>query len=324
MVAELARRPAHRPRRLWPEVVTMPRSLPVTRSQPFQRLDDRLAGRPIKETLHGGVPSWLEPSLKDWLATELDERIAERKRLAERVSLRLQLEPHTQGRRTVTHADRLIEYMTGDDRIVVVDAVLQLHHGWEEGDSTDARRFAARIVRLDSILSDGASAYRVDVDSECLVRRVDPTVEQAVNRAIASADVAAADHLRQAWVATYGLMPDPDKAYSEAVRAVEEVACPLVEDRRAEKNLATLGTVLGELRGNSNHKWELALPGTDGAPRNVDHLVGVMEMLWQSQVSRHGGSTKSRRQDQSEAEAAVQLAVLLVQWLATGVLRRKS
>src|SRR5262249_47436017 len=47
---------------------------------------------------------------------------------------------------------------------------------------------------------------------------------------------------------------------------------------------------------------------------------GMLELLWQAQVSRHGGAPKSRRQNQAEAEAGLHLAPTLGQWLGTRVL----
>ncbi|MGC5309078.1 hypothetical protein [Micromonospora zamorensis] len=239
--------------------------------------------------------------------------------MAERLCLRLRLEPYT----NTSFPERVIHHTLDEDLLIVVDAIIQLHPGWKAA-GVVARGFVERLFLLDSMLLDGASALRVDFDGRCLVRRLDSTAEAAARLAISAASPSAADHLAAAWVATYGLAPDPDKAFSEAIRAVEEVACPLVEQRKAEKNLATLGTVLGELKGNAHDKWELSLPDKGGQRRGVTELVGMMEVLWQAQVSRHGGGQKSRRQEQEEAEAAVNLAVLLVHWLSTGVLRRKA
>lgn len=206
--------------------------------------------------------------------------------------------------------------------LTIADAVLQLHPGWQ-WKSGPRDRFAQMVVEIESILIDGSSLYTVDPDRQCLTRRVDATTRAAASRAIASAPEQAADHLAAAWVAAYGLNPDPDKAFNEAIRAVEEVACPLVQPKLAQTNKPTLGTVLGELGKNAPHRWELALPDVNGAPAGPGSLVAVMNALWEAQVSRHGGSAKSRRQDVQEAESAVHLAVLAVQWLSTGVLRKK-
>jgi hypothetical protein len=295
----------------------------VTTSRPFQRLDDRLAGRSIDDALFKDVPAWLDEPLRPWLALQLRSDTEAGLRLAERVVLRLQLEPHSTVYGPLSDTERIVDSMGREDRLIAVDAVVQLHSGWDL-DPAGQRRWAHQLVRLGSILRDGSSAYRVDAKARCLVRRVDATVELAAQETITAAPSAAADHLRQAWSAAFGLTPDPDKAFQEAIRAVEELACPLVENRRAERNKATMGTVLGELRGNARDKWEVLLPGDDGQPRDVGRLIGMMELLWEAQVSRHGGGTKSRRQLQPEAEAAVPLAVLLVQWLSAGVLRRKA
>jgi hypothetical protein len=155
-----------------------------------------------------------------------------------------------------------------------------------------------------------------------LERRINDTVTAAATQVVRSANDEAADHLRTAWEKTYGRDPDPDTAYREGVRAVESVACPLVEPKKAAKNLATLGSAIGELR-SAGHVWELILPAKDGQPRDVSTIVSMMESLWEGQVSRHAGAPKARRQTQAEAETAVHLAALLVQWLSTGVLRRK-
>jgi hypothetical protein len=131
------------------------------------------------------------------------------------------------------------------------------------------------------------------------------------------------DHLQAAWAAAFGRHPDPDKAFTDAIRAVEDVACPLVEPNKATSGKATLGTVLRELE-NSRNKWELALPGSTGQPQDISSLIGMIKSLWHSQVSRHGGAPKSRRQTPAEAQAAVHLAVTIVQWLSNGILRRKT
>lgn len=129
----------------------------------------------------------------------------------------------------------------------------------------------------------------------------------------------AADHLSAAWDSAYGRTPDPDKAYSEAIRAVEAVACPLVLPSTAT---ATLGQVRNHLR-DAAAKWAVVLPAKDGSPGPADPVVAMMTALWEGQRSRRAGTPSSRRQSQDEAEAAVHLAATLVQWLSSGVLYRR-
>lgn len=295
----------------------------MTEQRPFQLLQDRLRGEAPDQTLHDGVREWMVDPLREWLKLALDEEIARR------VILRLRWKRSTDKER---YTDR-VAWCDQRELLTVVDAVLQLHMAWNAPDLGgwghdtvgvwSQERFVAVLVDLTDILIDCASCYRVDIDARCLVRRVNQTAQAAVDATIKDAPRTAGDHLRVAWVAAYGLSPEPDKVFNEAIRAVEEVACPLVEQKKTAKGLATLGTVIGELK-NSGHVWELVLPAKDGTPRTVESLVSMMETLWDAQRSRHGGGPNSRRQTQAEAEAAVHLAVLLVQWLTAGALRRTA
>lgn len=291
----------------------------MTDRQPFQRLSDRLAGRLPDSALHDGVPDWLEIPIRHWISASLDEEYD----TARRVCLRLRVTPRTKQ----NYEARLVRADI-PELLDVVDAILHSHPGWDRAQNIyNVHRMAGsfeywidRLAELQDVLSDGGSSYRIELDERRLVRRVGDTVEQALDQAVGVAPKDAAAHLRAAWIAAYGRSPDPDKAFNEAIRAVEEIACPLVEEKRADSNKSTLGTVIGQLK-SVPHKWNVVLPDKSGGPRNAEGVVTMMEMLWHAQHSRHGGGASSRRQNQEEAEAAVNLAVLLVHWLATGALR---
>jgi hypothetical protein len=105
----------------------------------------------------------------------------------------------------------------------------------------------------------------------------------------------------------------------DTVRAVEAALRPVVSPRNGQ---ATLGTLIRDLRSQSA-VWELALVDKAGNPGSCLPLVDMMDQLWVGQRSRHGGGDSSRDQFQEEAEAAVHLGVLLVQWATQGVLRKK-
>jgi hypothetical protein len=47
-----------------------------------------------------------------------------------------------------------------------------------------------------------------------------------------------------------------------------------------------------------------------------------MKLLWEGQTSRHGSSRPTRADTLEEATMAVHLAVMLVQWLTSGVARK--
>lgn len=285
---------------------------------PFQRLDERMAGVPLRETLLPGVPPYLEDPLRAWLAEVLDDN----DHLAMRVAVRLGWDAGG-----YTYPLFLYEQTAAEDLLLVVDAVLQLHPAWDAGGSLEAdRRFGALfgfVLQLSELLHDGASEFTVDLDAGRLVRRVDETATAAAARAGDIAPKDAAGHLQAAWAAAYGIQPDPDTAYREAVKAVEALAVPLVLPASAAAGKATLGTVIGELKNNSGHKWQFVIPGQDGEPQDAERIVVMLELLWQGQVSRHAGGHHNRPQTQAEAEAAVHLAAVLVQWLSSNAFQRR-
>jgi hypothetical protein len=169
---------------------------------------------------------------------------------------------------------------------------------------------------LEAVLAAANSAWRAT--GQGLEQRQDPTLTAAVVDAADSAGVEASDHLATAWSAAYGRNPDPDKAYDEAVLAVEALACPLVCPNNPRR---TLGRVIQDLRSQRG-QWELAIGDSSGQPASPDRLTEMMALLWEGQ-SRHAGSPNSRRQSAVEGEAAVHLAATVVKWLSVGVLRKK-
>jgi hypothetical protein len=176
------------------------------------------------------------------------------------------------------------------------------------------------VARLNELLHDAGSAYEIEWEGSVrLRRRLDPTVAANVDQAIAGAEPTAGELLRAARQHAYGLHPDPDAAYRDAVRAVEEIACPMMLPQNAR---ATLGAVLAHLRDGGD-KWRFVLVDKDGKD-DVTPLVAMMDRLWTGQVSRHGGGPNSRAQTQAEAEAAVHLAATLVQLLGSGSLSRRE
>lgn len=67
--------------------------------------------------------------------------------------------------------------------------------------------------------------------------------------------------------------------------------------------------------------WQLAMHSS-GAPADIGPLVAMLRLLWQGQTDRHGGSTPTIPVTAEAAEAAVHLAVTLVQWFQSGAIRR--
>lgn len=157
---------------------------------------------------------------------------------------------------------------------------------------------------LDSILRTGGSAWRVNDTKTGLVRRADEATTDEYQRALSPGD-AASSELREAWAAVYGRNPNPSDAWDHAIKAAEEVTIPLVIPKVPKANL---GGVAGELKANPT-LWTFDLPA-NGDRNNGELLEGLIRHIWPN-PDRHGGASK-RQPTQSEAEAAVQVAVTIV------------
>lgn len=115
------------------------------------------------------------------------------------------------------------------------------------------------VAQLRDDLEDAGSAYTVADNNRGLVERVDRTVVAA--QEATSADPEAGELLADAWNHAYGLRPDPDAAYDDAIRAVEQIACPDVLPK--EPGSATFGKVIAHFK-QGGHKWQFVLLNDDG------------------------------------------------------------
>lgn len=170
-----------------------------------------------------------------------------------------------------------------------------------------------RVDELRTLLTRAGSALTVgERDGHpALVTRVPAGVADAVRGAIAAHESAGA-LLSEAWHAAFGRDPDPEEAHAKAIKAVEEAGVAVVSPKN---KIATLGTMLRDMEAQQD--WVLPL---SSVAANVP--IEMAKALWEGQDSRHGGNNY-RKPTAAEAEAAVMLAVPLVQWFASGVLARR-
>jgi len=178
---------------------------------------------------------------------------------------------------------------------------------------TNSGRPAENHTRLDEILRDGGSKWKVGVRNGVpgLEARVPQGVQDSAE-AIMSSKGSAGTLLSEAWHAAFGVSPDTEEAYEKAIKAVEEAGASVVSPKNGK---ATLGTMIRDMKAQGD--WKLDLPTTD-----ADVPVKMAEALWVGQESRHGGNGY-RKPTQAEAEAAVLLSVPLVQWFVAGALARR-
>jgi hypothetical protein len=164
----------------------------------------------------------------------------------------------------------------------------------------------------------GANFVVVQPDSGRLGWRLERRTTHAAVMAV-STQVAvggnASIHLDNAWRAAFGREPNPTNAYSEAVKAVEAAAKPLV---LPNDDLATLGKIVGQLCANPQ-KYTVALArsasptkGSTLAP--IEVVTALADLLWTNQTDRHaaGDPEPAVPVTQQQAEAATHLAVTLV------------
>ncbi|MEV0749872.1 hypothetical protein AB0I75_32495 [Streptomyces sp. NPDC050273] len=177
------------------------------------------------------------------------------------------------------------------------------------------------VSALAELLEDSGSAYCVSDAQDGLEVRVSPEVRESVRRAVSEAEAkptagSAAEHLATAWQTVYGLHPDPVRAYSEAIKAVECAAHAIVQPTNTK---ATLGSMLGEIR-NARHRFTAAISTPSGDP--IAPAEAMMRALWEGQTSRHGAQSGTVPETLEAARAGVHLAATLVQWFTSGAVVR--
>jgi len=173
------------------------------------------------------------------------------------------------------------------------------------------------VIELQGHLDNAASAVDITVVDGAyrLRRRVPEGVEELAEASKSSADALAGQHLGKAWAEAYSLAPNTSLVMTEAIKAVEAAAHPLVTPNDKQRRLGKITQVIKDQIG-----WTLAFPvRDDGHPNHKAVLVGMLETLIVAQADRHGGAAPSI----IEAQGHVQLASTLVQWFSGGVVQRR-
>lgn len=285
------------------------------------------------ELLRDQVSDGLEGPLRAWLVRALKELGSTITRVAVRLDFAFYSVDESDEDNEVF---QLAYGPTRDQLWDVADAVLNLlpSGGWERARPTpDMDRVTVALtvmgslpdirfrVPLEKLFDDARAAYTIRSDGRALVRRVDPAVGATVEEALKAADQpergSASRHLRQATSLAYALNPDPVKAYSEAIKAVE---CTLHDTIQPNNRKATLGTMKGELPQLQN-KLRSAITGPNGT-EGLETALKMMTLLWEGQTSRHGARDQTRDETPEAARMAVHLAATLVQWFASGAIGR--
>jgi len=268
------------------------------------------------DALHDGVPNWMAESFWVWMREQFVRppvRNAGRVIQASRFRPSLLLDVERVCRVRVGFTGTSTDGMT-PLRVTLQKVGAELRvadYLLSRGDSTHPDT-------LDNVLHESGSLWKVGerAGKPGLVRRVPEGVQTSADAVMASAG-AAGVKLAQAWERAFGVSPDPTGAYALAVRAVEDAAIPVVVPKQAG---ATLGHVIGQLRADGD--WSLPLTREDADATTASIVLAQCRALWKGHHDRHGGVADGQPVGQEEAEAAVTLAVSLVQWFASGMIAR--
>ncbi|MGW3084205.1 hypothetical protein ACWC9F_27750 [Streptomyces sp. NPDC001110] len=259
----------------------------------------------VDDAPYDDVPEHLLEPLRQWVRSNFSDYDSDATALC--LQLRLAVQPGTSPRSRLASAESW-------ELLDVVDAILD----YENDEGWDGRDDGALARLLDT----AGSAYQVNDRDNGLEERITPGVRDAVRQAVADAEAepsagSAAEHLSTAWRAAYGLHPDPVRAYSEAIKAVECAAHSVIQPNHGR---ATLGTMLGEI-GNARAKFTTAV-STPAGGDPIAPMEVMMRALWDGQTSRHGKQTGTVPETLEAARAGLHLAATLVQWFTCGAVVR--
>lgn len=265
------------------------------------------------DALHEGVPAWLRAPMISWI-TDRAGRVAE------------QLGDYEYAGRLlrgfdmfVRNTNPLAPNLSKQPLSTILSGVseerlLQLIDYALRGDSSIS------ATPLGEALQSGGSAWKVyDRDGYRGLERRVPEGVQAAADAVMTGGTRAGERLATAWHEAFGMSPDPSKAYAEAVKAVEDAAIPVVCEGRVR---VTMSDVIRTMRADGD--WSLPLSREDAAAPSSETVLRMCQGLWKGHHDRHGGDPNAPAQvSQAEAEAALFLAVPLVQWFSSGAVARR-
>lgn len=276
------------------------------------------------DALHVGIPTWMEAAFWAWIRSEitrsrrsrygnvyphLDHELLESMGQILRIAipnLRYMGEGSPDG---AGHLDAAIMILKRDaDGIQVADFLL-------------AHRPLANGDELEKVLARSKSAYTVGrrAGRPGLIRRVPMGVQVGADSVMERAGRAGI-RLARAWEALYGIQPNASEAYRNAIRAVEDVAVPLVSPKDPR---ATLGKMVQQMEDQGD--WSLPMYQEDKRGTSKDTILKMMRLLWHGQHDRHGGvPTDPGDVNEQEAIVAVGIATTLVQWFDSGVIARRD
>ncbi len=256
------------------------------------------------------MPPFLAPSLWGWVRERVVPYEVDTATLA-LIELQVELPLGDQGSGARL---RNLEGAVKADSEVFLDVVdFLVRNASTEYRADDIARYLSNILGL------AGSVWQVSrLDgSYQLTRRIDPAVQATLSKSMSTTDRASL-LLSAAVGHAYGRKPNSSIAYREAVRAVEAIGANVVLPKDPA---ATLGKMIVAMKDKPS-KWRVVLTNPTGDP--VLAIVGMMELLWKSQLDRHGTDDEGVPLNIGlpEAQAAVHMAATLVQLFRSGAISK--
>lgn len=268
------------------------------------------ADRAAFETLVEGVPPYMEQPLMGWMSSVFRNNS---RSILQRYDSAAQKVSPLSPKATFGHNYIWNELQAVGELVQFIDFLVFL----SEEPSTGVSRKDANA--LEQILEQNGSVWTVGQrDGEPgLERRMSEGVAVAASHIMAEPGHAG-KLLSGAWHAAFGREPDHEKAYAQAVKAVEAASVPVVKPGDTK---ATLGTVIAKMRQDSD--WSYPTDREHGAASPSTVLLSMLQSLWTGQNDRHAGQPDYSPTSRESAEAAVIMAVTLVQWFTSGAVARR-
>jgi len=265
-------------------------------------------------TLVDGTPDWMLNSLQERFDDEFSgppsysgyrEPRVERMR---RFELEARMRPLAQILASKTPS-AVWNILSESERLRVFDWIVRDNVTNREGGNDE----------LERVLREGGSRWKVGVRGSApgLEERVPQGVQDAAE-AVMVLPGNSGRLLSEAWHATYGLNPQPDLGYRKAVEAVEAAVLPKVMPK---DDTATLGKAIGQMRAQGD--WRLPFVKEHAQNPSQDVILGLLQALWSGHSDRHPGTASYLESTREAAEAAVSIAVTVVNLFNNGGVARR-
>ena len=195
--------------------------------------------------------------------------------------------------------------------------------------ATVLRFYDGGAKRMNKILDEGGSSWRIDWPHRGLVRQVSRDLQSTYERAI-EGDSPSVRYLQDAWDGAMSLTGSASDSFSSAIKSLEAEFGPVVVP---DADRPSLGQIISALQDNPR-KWEARLASRhwkernnegldDGGLDRVSVITDIFSMLWQARI-QHANPDQYEKNDRQDALDAVALTSALIEIQRRGFIWRRT